>query len=111
MRHLVAFVLAVSSCAPAVGQEPKAEKPKPARVVDKDWEPKPGDKAELYDPKGNVIFVAVDMFAYEAYMKSLKAKDVQGMMELGNKRRLGEIPSGTPVLVIERHNNRFIGGG
>lgn len=92
--------------APDMSAAPKVE-----MVPDQDWEPKPGDTAQLYSPRKEDVFAAFDLFSFTDLVKFIKANDQNGVDEMIAKRRLTLVEKGASVLVIERHANAFLAGG
>lgn len=103
--------LVAATMALLVGSGAWADDTKPELVPDPDWVARPGDKATLYDDGDGRVFIARDMFAFQDLVKGLKAKDTDGLRELMDKGKVAFEVSGTPILVIERHENQFIAGG
>ena len=95
--------------------KPPPSPPKTQMVVDRTWVPEPGDRAVLRsaseDEREQKVFVTTDMFAYQEYMKFLKANDSAGLKGLLLKRQLALVEPGTPILVIKRHKNPLIADG
>lgn len=59
----------------------------------------------------NDVPVAKGMTNYEEFLTALKANDSYGIKELVKQKRVGYTPSVTPMLVIKRRENPFIGDG
>lgn len=83
----------------------------PEMVPDPTWVPKPGDEANLFDKDGESVYVTKDMFAFEKMIKSIRARDTDGLKELAGQGRLVLVPSKTPMLVLKRHTNQFLADG
>jgi hypothetical protein len=69
----------------------------------------PGAVMALYG-KGRVA-ITKDILAYESYIRSALAKDMAGIRVLEKSGRLVWVESPSRVLILERHENRFIGKG
>jgi hypothetical protein len=92
--------------------DPRAEPgmPRIKFTVDRKAMPEPGKLMTLF---GNVDEVPVckDVFAFESFIKSLRARDGDGLDELRRRGVVKDVPLGTDILVIERHTNPFLAKG
>jgi hypothetical protein len=57
------------------------------------------------------VAVAKDASSFGELAKAAKAGDEVGFKELAGRKKIALVKSGTPFLVIERHQDRFIGDG
>lgn len=108
---MLLVVSASRSQVPSKDEKPKADPPKADLVVDLSWVPAPGDRAFAYSPDGSDRFAMADMFAFQDYVKAVKAGDTAGLKDLAEKGRLVLLKSKTPILVVERHTNPYLAGG
>ncbi len=105
------MALLLISSGPSQGPAAKRGDAKREMIVDKSWIPEPGDRALIYRSDGLDVFVATDIFSYEECIKFQRAGDTDGLKQLARDRRVALVKSGTPILVIERHNNPLIAKG
>lgn len=85
----------------------------PATTPPPVWEPKPGDIARLTRPDNPVlpkdataldtpkVPVAVDISAYDAFMKAVRASDDHGATEVMAKGKVFGVTTGSEVRVLE----------
>jgi hypothetical protein len=104
------FLLTSPEAARAMAEIKDREK-QDKKVPDKKWFPQPGDHAVLYREDKLSICITTDMFAFEECFKFSRANDKAGMEDMVRRKRLALADSGTSVLVIELHVNRFIADG
>jgi hypothetical protein len=102
----LAAVLAIASG--SVAQEATKPAEKAPLVPDPSWRPKAGDTASVYSKGLESVPCATEYLYYPEFDKLLRAKDNEGFEEMIAKGQVLFVKNGTPVRILEVHENQFL---